>query len=88
MVRILDGNSVIGAHVRNEIGNFIFFRHLIISMIKCSELTFDISTVCPGSSDPPEKTFNTFASEIAVYTIYKLLPYFRLNIICLQSKIM
>ena len=34
-------------------------------------------TVCPGSSDPPEKE---------VYTIYQLLRYFRLNIICLQSK--
>ena len=27
-------------------------------------------TVCPGSSDPPEKTFNIFASENEVYTIY------------------
>ena len=28
------------------------------------------STVCPGSSDPPEKIFNIFASENEVYTIY------------------
>ena len=29
-----------------------------------------IDTVCPGSSDPPEKIFNIFASENEVYTIY------------------
>ena len=29
-----------------------------------------LSTVCPGSSDPPEKIFNIFASENEVYTIY------------------
>jgi len=28
-----------------------------------------ISTVCPGSSDPPEKILNIFASENEVYTI-------------------
>ena len=27
-------------------------------------------TVRPGSSDPPEKIFNIFASENKVYTIY------------------
>ena len=27
-------------------------------------------TVCPGSSDPPEKIFNIFAPENEVYTIY------------------
>ena len=27
-------------------------------------------TECPKSSDPPEKTFNRFASENEVYTIY------------------
>ena len=43
-------------------------------------------TVCPGSSDPPEKIFNVFASENEDYTIYQLSRYFRLNI-CLQSKI-
>ena len=44
-------------------------------------------TVCPGSSDPPEKLFDIFASENEVYTIFKLLRYFRLNIIRFQSKI-
>ena len=42
-------------------------------------------TVCPGSSDPPEKIFGIFSSANEVYTIYKLLRYFRLNIIRLQS---
>ena len=28
------------------------------------------NTVCPGSSDPPEKIFNIFASDNEVYTIY------------------
>ena len=27
-------------------------------------------TVCPGSSDPPEKILNIFASENEVYTIF------------------
>ena len=44
-------------------------------------------TVCPGSSDPPGKIFNIFASENEAYIIYKLLQYFRVNIIRLQSKI-
>ena len=44
-------------------------------------------TVCPGSSDPPEKLYNIFASKNEVYTNYKLLRYFRFNIIRLQSKI-
>ena len=30
----------------------------------------DPYTVCPGSSDPPEKILNTFASENEVYTIF------------------
>ena len=29
-----------------------------------------IYTVCPESSEPPEKIFNIFASENDVYTIY------------------
>ena len=45
------------------------------------------TTVCPESSDPPEKLLNIFASENEVYTIFLLLRYFRLNIIRLQSKI-
>ena len=28
------------------------------------------NTVCPGSSDPPGKIFNIFASENEVYPIY------------------
>ena len=28
------------------------------------------ATVCPGSSDPPEKVINIFASENKVHTIY------------------
>ena len=43
-------------------------------------------TVCPGSSDPPEKRINIFASENEVYSIYYLLRYYRVNIIRLQSK--
>ena len=30
------------------------------------------NTVCPGSSDPPEKIFNIFSSECEVYTTYLL----------------
>ena len=30
----------------------------------------DKHTVCPGSSDPPEKIFNISTSENEVYTIY------------------
>ena len=29
-----------------------------------------LTTVCPGSSDPPEKILNIFASENEVYTIF------------------
>ena len=29
-----------------------------------------VGTVCPGSSDPPEKIFNIFASENEIYTIH------------------
>ena len=52
----------------------------------CYEIMF-YATVCPGSSDPPEKILNIFASKNEVYTVFKLLGYFRLNIIRLQSKI-
>ena len=33
-------------------------------------ILLNISTVCPGSSDPPEKILNIFASENEAYTIY------------------
>ena len=36
-----------------------------------------VYTVCPGSSDPPGKLLNIFASENEVYTIFWLLRYFR-----------
>ena len=32
--------------------------------------TYENNTVCPGSSDPPGKIFNMFASENEGYTIY------------------
>ena len=31
---------------------------------------FWLTTVCPGSSDPPEKILNIFAPENEVYTIF------------------
>ena len=37
---------------------------------ECIFNTVQKLTVCPGSSDPPEKIFNIFASENEVYTIY------------------
>ena len=55
--------------------------HSLNTYAYISELPSDIRTVCPGSSDPPEKIFNIFASENEVYTIFKLLRYLRLNII-------
>ena len=44
-------------------------------------------TVCPGSSDPPEKILNIFASENKVYTIYYYDILGILYIIRLQSEI-
>ena len=38
--------------------------------ISYTSSTFFISTVCPGSSDPPEKIFIIFASENEGYTSY------------------
>ena len=58
-----------------------YFFQLILFRLK-----YEYHTECPGSSDPPEKIFDIFASENEVYTIYQLLRYFRLNIIRLQSK--
>ena len=42
-------------------------RDNILEMVR--EFTIK-GTVCPGSSDPPEKIFIIFASENEVYTIY------------------
>ena len=36
----------------------------------CPRSSDPFYTVCPGSTDPPEKIFNTFASENEAYTIY------------------
>ena len=58
------------------LGSLIIFFYLLFFV-----------TVCPGSSDPPEKISNIFVSENEVYTIFQWLQYFRLNIIRLQSKI-
>ena len=38
-----------------------------INTSKIDEFSY---TVCPGSSDPPEKILNIFASENEVYTIF------------------
>ena len=56
--------------------------------VKIFFVRFEFTTVCPESSDHPEKKiFNIFATENEVYTIYLPLQYLRLNIIHLQSKI-
>ena len=52
-------------HYPTGIGNPFISGHTVYIPI---ELRLD--TVCPGSSDPPEKIFNIFASENEVYTIY------------------
>ena len=41
-------------------------------MDKKSQITsgHSLNTVCPGSSDPPKKILNIFASENEVYTIF------------------
>ena len=45
----------------------ICFLELRDSRLKLWMLPY---TVCPGSSDPPEKILNIFASENEVYTIF------------------
>ena len=65
---------------------WVFIRLVEINLSDVKDQIY-IFTVCPGSSDPPEKILNIFTSENEVYTIYQLLRYFRLNIIRLQSKI-
>ena len=42
----------------------------VIKDIMCILSCLAVPTVCPGSSDPPEKIINVFASENEVYTIY------------------
>ena len=79
--RILPGSQVVS--------NASPFEHCQKWSLQSPAVQFFISvhTVCQGSSDPPEKIFNIFASENEVYTVYQQLRYFRLNIIRLQSKI-
>ena len=43
---------------------------LFWSKFACEAQNISPCTVRPGSSDPPEKIFNIFASENEVYTIY------------------
>ena len=50
-------------------GAFYFF-FLLFFVVECSGYTNRHNTVCPGSSDPPDKIFNISASENEVYTIY------------------
>ena len=38
--------------------------------------TFHTNTVCPGTSDPPEKILNIFASENEVYAIFFIITIF------------
>ena len=47
-----------------------------------------VCTVCPGSSDPPEKKYSKYLHQKIRFTqFFLLLRYFRLNINRLQSKI-
>ena len=57
------------SHSRNNIGIMLgVFKKTIAEM---SEKSCPILyTVCPGSSDPPEKILNIFASENEVYTVF------------------
>ena len=49
------------------VGSTVIIEHVWTEDEFCASR---MSTVCPGSSDPPEKIFNIFASENEVYTIY------------------
>ena len=77
----LYGLSGINPQKKKNYGYFLFARCVRFTPLQLP------STVCPGSSEPPEKIFNIFASENEVFTIYLHLRYFRSNIIRLQSKI-
>ena len=54
------------------------YNYPSVGLSSCHLLTIYLSfsilpkscTVCPGSSDPPEKMYNIFASENEFYTIY------------------
>ena len=49
-------------------GNLFYYSSAI--MVGTQAISTNFGTFCPGSSDPPEKIFNIFASENEVYTIY------------------
>ena len=49
------------------------FKHLIRNCLYKTDMKLRgvrVDTVCPGSSDPPGKLFNIYASENEVYTIF------------------
>ena len=56
--------------------SFFFGKDLFTSYVRKFFPIYALSawfyhgTVCPGSSDPPEKIFNIIASENEVYTVY------------------
>ena len=56
-----------------QVRSLAIYRWNLSCLYGNSEITEFIyvqRTVCPGSSDPPEKIFNTFASENEGYNIY------------------
>ena len=53
--------------LRKNNKNYIFFKGMKQYLWGKS---WPEPTVCPGSSDPPEKILNIFASENEVYTIF------------------
>ena len=59
----------------NKAVSFGYNKFLLKTYLYNSSSQFGIfflsqHTVCPGSSDPPEKIFNMFASENEGYIIY------------------
>ena len=92
LLELFDNGSVVLQQQEEELAGSEpeFFSHEQIyarKRIEFEEVGTYKTAACPGSSDPPQKIFNIFASENGVYTIFRLLQYFRLNIIRLQSKI-
>ena len=59
---------VLGSSPREGLRQASWIRIIVLMHAKHSR--WDVYTLCPGSSDPPEKIFNIFASENEVYTIY------------------
>ena len=52
------------------LGFHIFHIMILNLVLHESKSIWSADTVCPGSSDPPKKIFDIFASENEVYTIY------------------